>query len=135
MDTHREVKAEEGRPVDLSGLPDVEPGPDGGGEVWDPVMELSSLLHFNAEKMNALGQQGVQLNDSHPMLSTMVTNALLEEILRTVGGEGAVTRILLDTHRQIADTLAVAEKQVAQAKLMQGVPEHNGRVTRNGRLT
>ena len=123
-------------PIDLDELPDLEPGTDGGGEAFDPVMELSQLVNANALAMNELGQDGVQLQDSHTMVTQMINGALLEEILRSLAGEGAVTRVLLTAHQQIADVLSTAKSQVAQAKLMQGTaPVHNGRVTRPGRLT
>lgn len=132
---YQQATAEGGHPVDMSDLPDIEPGPDGGGEAFDPVVELSMLIQSNALTMNELGQQGVKLDDSHPMITQMVNGQLLEEILRLLGGEGAVTRVLLSTHQQIADLLTTAQSQVAQAKIMAGAPQHNGRVTKPGRLT
>lgn len=137
LDPHRPAVAEVAEPVDLSDLPEIEPGPDGGGEGFDPVLELSQLMNANALAMNELGQQGVKLDDSHPMITSLVVGALLEEILRCLAGEGAVTRVLLTTHQQIADLLTTAASQVAQAKLMAGAsvaPVHNGRVTGKGRL-
>jgi hypothetical protein len=113
----------------LKDLPDAPPG-----DAFDPVAELSMLTQANAMAMNALGQDGVVLNDSHPMVTQMLNMALLEEILIAVGGEGAVTRVLLKTHQQIADLLKAAESQVRQAKLM-AVPQHDGRVTRPGHVS
>lgn len=122
---------------DVTDPGDVEPGPAGGGEAYDPVMELSLLLGGNAERMNTLSQQGVVFNDAHPMITSMISNALLEEILRRFAGEGAVTQVLLTTHQQIADMLTTGEQQVAAARTRSklAVPEHNGRTTRPGRIT
>jgi hypothetical protein len=124
----------------LDSLPEIhEPGrPDGGGEAFDPVIELHQLIQANAMLMNALGHQGVKLDDLHPMITQMINGALLEAILTEMAGEGAVTRVLLTTHQQVADMLNTAESQVAQAKLMAGAhqaPVHNGRVTRPGHMS
>src|SRR5258708_3376069 len=89
----------------LAELPEIEPGPDGGGAAYDPVLGLTERMPANAVKMNELGQGGVVLQDQHPMVTAMITNALLEQILTAVAGEGAVTRVLLSTHQQIADLL------------------------------
>jgi hypothetical protein len=112
----------------LDALPDAPEG-----EPFDPLAELSLLTQANAMQMNELMNQGVVLNDSHPMITQMIHGALLEEILRTVAGDGAVVRILLETHQQIADVLKNAESQIRKAKIVG--PVHDGRVTRPGHLT
>jgi hypothetical protein len=116
-------------------LPDApEPGPDGGGPEWDPVTELATLTMANAGRMNELAKGGVMLQDSHTMITMQLLTAMVEEVLRIVGGDGAVTRVLLAAHQQIADMLTNAESQVRQAKIAAGVPQHNGRVTKPGRI-
>ena len=110
----------------LPDLPDILPGPDGGGEGYDPVIELHNLLTSNAEGMNRLVGEGVNLNDAHPLITTIITNALLEEVLRTVAGEETVVRTLLTAHQQIATMLAGAQSQVTRAKLANPGVQLNG---------
>jgi hypothetical protein len=110
-------------PSDLiDGLPDVGQGPGDPPEVpgFDPVLELAMLQQTNGERLGALTAQGVNLQDSHTMVTTMIQGAILEEILRNVAGEGAITRVLLQTHQHIADLLTSAEDQVSRAKLTAG---------------
>ena len=124
-----------GIPDGLDGLPDVTPDPDGGGPEFDPVMELHKLTTETAERLNALTAQGVNLQDGHTMVTALIQSALLEEILRTIGGEGAVTRALLTIHQQIADMLTDAEGQVRRAKLASpgGLPPQMGNGNRAAR--
>lgn len=118
----------------LADLPEIEPRPDGGGEAYDPLLELTKLTQSNAQRMNDLAKEGVQLQDSHPMVTMNISNALLEEILKQVAGEGTVVRVLLETHQQIADMLTNAEQSVRRAKIVGGA-QHDGRITRSGHVT
>jgi hypothetical protein len=122
---------------DLTDLPDlsIEPGPAGGGEGYDPVLELHKLTAKCAEGLNALTQQGVNLQDSHTMITQLLQTAMLEEILRTVGGEGAVTRTLLKVYEQMDGMISTAESQVRQAKLAApgGMPPQMGNGNRAAR--
>lgn len=99
-------------PDDLSELPELEP--------LDPAMVLHDLVTANAETMNELTQRGVQLQDSHTMVTTMLLQAVLEEILRRLGGEEAVIEVMTRVHLEIGPVLANAQSQVTRAVLTGG---------------
>lgn len=94
---------------------DLPVAPD--GEAFDPALELALLLQKNAEKMNELAKQGVTVADTHTLATAITQNELLEEILREVGGEGAVTRVMLRVHGRLAQLLDGAQSQVSKARL------------------
>ena len=112
---------------------DVVPGPDGGGLFDDPLTRLGELQRENVESLGRLTQEGVNLTDGHTLFTAMIANALLEAILTTVAGEGAVHRVLIDTHLAVKDMISAAETQVRRAKLAgNGAMPRSNRAQRRG---
>jgi hypothetical protein len=124
-------------PAELAELPEITPGPEGGGPEYDPVIALTDLIRGNSQVMNEMTQSGVELKDAHSMITTMITQEFLESILRAVAGEGAVVAAAIRVHERIAETLATAKSQVTRQQLAAGVSPsallNGNRAQRRGR--
>lgn len=121
-------------PTDFEDLPDLPHPGDALSEPEDRVLLLQDLIQENGGAMNELSQQGVALNDAHSLISNMILQSFLEEILRRLAGEAAVVDVGITVHRQIGPLLAQARSQLSSAKtrgsLLAPGPVHDGRVTR-----
>jgi hypothetical protein len=95
-------------------IPTIPQAPQAGP---DPVILLMDLIRGNAQTMSELSGRGAKLDDSHPLISIMIIQEMLESILRAVAGEGEVVAAGIRVHQQIANTLAAAKSQVTQAQL------------------
>jgi len=103
---------------DLPDLPDAVNGPDVDDTVTaSPMIEREQLAQSNSTRIGALVQQGVVMQDASPMLTAIIQNALLEEIVRHVAGDEAAEMAMLNAQRVIGDFLEKAEEQVRRAKL------------------
>jgi hypothetical protein len=103
----------------------------------DPVILLHDMVRANALAMNALSQQGVELRDSHSLITSMITQAFLEAVLQRLGGEEAVVAVGIAAHEQIATVLEGAKTQVTHAQLTAppgaSAAINGNRATRRGR--
>jgi hypothetical protein len=94
---------------------------------------LQRLVDMNAGAMNNLTAQGVELRDAHTLVSNVILQTFVEEILRRIGGEIAVVETGTRAHEQIRTMLAGAEQQITRAKLTGGlggasaIPKRPGR--------
>lgn len=88
-----------------------------GSEMLDPVILLTDLISENGGLMNELSQSGVELRDAHSLVSSLIVQAFLEEILRLLGGEESVVRVGIKVHQDVGPMLANAKSQVSRAKL------------------
>jgi hypothetical protein len=120
-------------PDDAPDLPDLsgfgvgdERAPDA---VVDPVIVLTELVAENGKALGQLTAEGVAIADSHTLISSMIVQGFLEEILRRLAGEEVVVQLAIRIHRdEIAPMLVKARSQVTQAKLAPttAMPSLNG---------
>lgn len=121
-------------PDDAPDLPDLSGFGVGEEEraadaVVDPVIALTELVAENGKALGQLTAEGVAIADSHTLVSNMIVQGFLEEILRRIAGEEVVVQLAIRIHRdEIAPMLVKARSQVTQAKIASGagVPAGNG---------
>lgn len=105
---------------ELSDLPDLTDTPEVHTvtpEADSPSLELQRLAQRNSERMAALSAKGAVMNDGHPLITSLVQNALLEEILQRVCGPAEATDALLTVQLRVAEFLDACESQVTKAIL------------------